>query len=141
MQTKDATSVIDYVQSSSQALAVADRLLEKQSEEKKAAAEASAKVVPLLKELGLIAPEEVKQAEETLANHGQAVNVLHNVLTEFKRAVKEAKAKQSSLDLGDGVANPEAKQTKKTANWAGRRTGYDDPPRESDKKLLALIGK
>lgn len=141
METKEATAVIDYVQSSSQALSVADKLLAKTAAEKKAASDLAVQVVPLMKELGLIEPSQVKEAEAQLGDHGKAVGILRNVLDAYKQAMKDENAKRASLNLGEGVKDHSQPGKEKQANYVGRRRGDDDAPAPSDRRMLALIGK
>lgn len=93
-----------------------------------------------LERANLIDDNEVKQASAQLANHGETLDILHNVIDHYSTELKSAQAKVASATVGEVSSEKQASsRTEKNANYVGRIRGSDDGPSESDRAMLRLI--
>ena len=93
-----------------------------------------------LERANLIDDNEIKQASAQLANHGETLDILHNVIDHYSTELKHAQAKVASATVGEVSSEKQASsRTEKNANYIGRIRGSDDGPSESDQAMLRLI--
>jgi hypothetical protein len=138
-----AEGTLDYVEKSSQAMGKALELCEHHEKNAAEAATKIASVVSRLKKSGFIDEADEKLASQQLSSHSMSLDVLLNILDARDKEAAERQSKQANV-LGEGVSDNTSgngQSNDKFAAYAGRRRGEDDGPAESDKALLALIGK
>jgi|TARA_R110000765_G_scaffold375251_2_gene465860 hypothetical protein len=130
--------VLNYIETTGKAIKVALDLVQTG---RGADASKVASAVEKLENANLIDINEVKQASAQLADHGEALDVLHNVIDHYSSELKGAQAKVASATIGEGVSSEKraSSSTEKYANYVGRVRGSDDEPADSDKALLSLI--
>jgi len=93
-----------------------------------------------LERANLIDDNEVKQASAQLANHGETLDILHNVIDHYSTELSQARAKVASATVGEVSSEKQASsRSEKNANYIGRIRGSDDGPSESDLAMLRLI--
>ena len=139
MSTKIAEQAVQYAQASSATLKVASQIVGQFETQQKSAEEKIPAAIALLKQAGLIGGHEEKNAAAQLLNHGESVDILLNVINHYEKQAGDLRAKEASVNLGSGSELPSG-NTQKTANWAGRRRGSDDPPADSDRALFEGLG-
>lgn len=84
--------VLDYARSSNEALKEAKEIVAGVRREKQAAAQLADSVVARMRDAGLIYANEVGEAKEALSRHDRTVEILSNLVEEFRKsqARKEA---------------------------------------------------
>ena len=125
--------VLNYIETTGKAIKVALDLVQTG---RGADASKVASAVEKLENANLIDINEVKQASAQLADHGEALDVLHNVIDHYSSELKGAQAKVASEAINESKLQV---STEKYANYVGRVRGSDDEPADSDKALLSLI--
>lgn len=139
MTTKIAEHAVEYAQASSETLKVASEIVGRFETQQKAAGELVPSAVARLVQAGLISSGEEKSAAAQLSSHDEALRILNNVVDHYVKQAGDNRAKAASANLGSPVDLPGG-NTQKTANWAGRRRGSDDPPSEADLALFGGLG-
>lgn len=128
--------VLNYIETTGKAIKVALDLVQNGGG---ADATKVASAAELLERANLIDENEVKQASSQLANHGETLDILHNVIDHYSTELKQAQAKVASATVGEVSSEKQASSTEKYANYVGRIRGSDDGPSESDRAMLRLI--
>lgn len=129
--------VLNYIETTGKAIKVALDLVHQGGV---ADATKVASAAEKLERASLIDGNEIKQASAQLANHGETLDILHNVIDHYSTELKQAQATVASATIGEGSSEKQASsRTVKNANYVGRIRGSDDGPSESDQALLRLI--
>ena len=129
--------VLNYIETTGKAIKVALDLV---PHGRGADATKVASAAEKLEQANLIDDNEIKQASVQLADHGETLDILHNVIDHYSTELKQARAKVASATVGEVSSEKQASsRTEKNANYIGRIRGSDDGPSESDRAMLRLI--
>lgn len=135
----DPAKILKHIEVTGEALSLFAKAAEDACGREALALQNVPKIASALKEAGLIDAEDVTLARQQLSDHATALDVLGNVLDQYKQAAAAATEKSASFSLGRGEES--SSYTPKTSNYVGRREGSYEPVQESDLALLRLIGK
>jgi hypothetical protein len=139
MDKEVSAQVIEYIEVTSKAQALAEKIASEREEGWRQVATIAPQIAAQLKQAGVIKAHEEKRAAELLQDPSQALKVFGNVLT--KQAAERANAKTASVDrLGSPYG--EERSTPLTGNtnpmYIGRRSVAGEK-RASDLALEKLL--
>lgn len=132
--------VLDYAQSSNEALKAAKEIVAGIRQEKQAAAKLVDSVVARMRDAGLIYAHEAQEAKEALSRHDQAVQVLSNLVDEYRKTQANKEAQLGQPDNLQAATAGGSNSGSSRLTVIGYRYGENEFS-PADAALFRLIGR